>query len=345
MKKFVFIIDDLYGGGAEKVLLTVASGLADRACNVEVWLLRDKIEHQVPNNIKLKKLNLITPFTKAFNNLITRSLQAKKVQKRIDEAKADVLICCASENITALVYHPNQYFWLHADYGNIKRKYINKIKKFYRDRNIICVSKGVEKSIFKLGVLPKTSQVLWNPIDYSLIHREAEIPSSTYNRSYFICVASLEIRKGHCDLLKAFALSDVSDDLFLIGKGPELQHLQEYAKALGIEKQVHFKGFMKNPYPYIKNAKALLLTSRNEGLSLVLIEALMLGTDIAAMDCPSGPKEVLEYANLSKNLFTLGDIDGFAKCIQRLSLKQENIEQHQYMRFLPDVALKYFELL
>lgn len=345
MKNFLFIIDDLYGGGAEKVLLTVASGLASRGHQVKVWLLRDKIEHEVPQNIELEVLNVITPFTKAIRTKLVRIYQAKQVQRKLDRLKIDTLICCSSENVTSLVNHPNQYFWLHANYERTKQKHLKKLHERYTNRNIISVSKGVEKSLLDLGITPATSQVFWNPIDYDGIHCKAEELTFPHAKDYFVCVAALEERKGHKELLEAFAQSGCSDDLLLIGKGSEENNLKQLANELGLANQVHFLGFQKNPYPYIKHAKALLLTSKNEGAPLVLVEALMLGTAISAMDCPSGPSEILGYAGLEEYLVKLGDTKGFSECIKRLSNSQPKIERSQYEKFLPENALKQFESL
>ncbi|WP_295900266.1 glycosyltransferase [uncultured Vibrio sp.] len=343
MKKFLFIIDDLYGGGAEKVLLTVASGLASRGHKVKVWLLRDKIEHEVPANIELEILDVITPLTKALRNKLVRLYQANKVQKRLNKEDIDILICCSSESVTSLVNHPNQYFWLHADYGSTKPKHLQKLKDRYKNRHLISVSKGVEQSLLQLGIKPSSHQVFWNPIDQKAILSKAQQQRDSHPKPYFICVAALELRKGHQQLLEAFAQSGVSDDLLLLGKGAEELNLKEQCKQLGIDKQVHFMGFQKNPYPYIKNAKALLLTSQNEGAPLVLVEALMLNTVIASMDCPSGPKEILGYAKLEKYLFDINDVSGFSRCIKELTQYQPQIEHSQYAKFLPENALKQFE--
>ena len=42
VKKFLFIVEDLYGGGAEKVLLNTASLLKDAGVDVTLFTLREK---------------------------------------------------------------------------------------------------------------------------------------------------------------------------------------------------------------------------------------------------------------------------------------------------------------
>jgi glycosyltransferase involved in cell wall biosynthesis len=61
--------------------------------------------------------------------------------------------------------------------------------------------------------------------------------------------------------------------------------ITEKAKKNNIEGKVHCVGYQKNPYPYIKYADCFVLSSRWEGLPNVLIEALHLGTPVAAFRC------------------------------------------------------------
>ncbi|WP_411993320.1 glycosyltransferase [Agarivorans sp. DSG3-1] len=344
-KSFVFIIDDLYGGGAEKVLLTVASGLASRGNDVQVWLLRNKIEHKIPDNLDVTVLDIITPFTKAFDNSLIQKWQALRVQRELDKQQIDVLICCSSDKVGAHLRHANQYFWLHADYSESKAKHITKFKRRYNGKHLLCVSDGVANSIETIGIKPASNQVLWNPIDFNFIQREACAENPAIQGGYFVCVAALEDRKGHKALFEAFATSEVSESLVLLGKGKIEAELKQYATELGIADRVVFAGFQTNPYPYIKHAKALLLSSSKEGAPLVLVEALMLKTPLLAMDCPSGPKEILGYAGLNDYLIPLGNVSAFSEGLKRLSVAPPSITEECYQRFMPDNALKEFERL
>ena len=62
---------------------------------------------------------------------------------------------------------------------------------------------------------------------------------------------------------------------------------------LGLEDFVKLMPFTKEPYKLMRNAKALVLTSKVEGFPMVLLEALSLKTPIIAFDCKSGPSEII----------------------------------------------------
>ncbi|MBT5924028.1 MAG: glycosyltransferase, partial [Cellvibrionales bacterium] len=72
--------------------------------------------------------------------------------------------------------------------------------------------------------------------------------------------------------------------------------------------KVIFAGFHANPYPLIKQADLLVLSSDFEGLGMVLLEALALHTPAISSDCRSGPSEILP----EENLFPPRDIDRLA---------------------------------
>ena len=57
---------------------------------------------------------------------------------------------------------------------------------------------------------------------------------------------------------------------------------------------IHLLGYVKNPYPIMKQMDLFVCSSRSEGYSLVIAEALTLGLPVISMDC-SGPNELLDY--------------------------------------------------
>ena len=53
-------------------------------------------------------------------------------------------------------------------------------------------------------------------------------------------------------------------------------------------------GRIQNVYPYMKNAKALILSSLWEEVGFVIVEAALSNLFVISSNCPNGPKEFLE---------------------------------------------------
>ena len=205
-----------------------------------------------------------------------------------------------------------------------KNKAFDKLKKvlvtvlYRRADRIVGVSEEVcSELITSFGV--KTERVLFipNPIDISAISvastkRYGDIRDQLCDHQYLINVASLTFQKNHELLLRVFSdlinrHSDCSDlKLVLVGEGDRRQNLLSLCEELGLKvffpdqvslsqsNQVYFMGFEKNPYPFLKRAKLLVMTSFWEGLPITLLEAMSLGIPAVVSDCSSGIRSIWE---------------------------------------------------
>ena len=150
-----------------------------------------------------------------------------------------------------------------------------------------------------------------DPIDHAWF-RDGEPP-------VILGVGELSSRKDFATLLRAFAAMPGSSAyrLMIIGRGRQQAALQLLATQLGIADRFCLPGFVANPYPYMKQAKLIALTSRWEGMPVALIEALALGTPVVSTDCPSGPREILENGRIGP-LVPVGDHRSFAQAMAQL---------------------------
>jgi glycosyltransferase involved in cell wall biosynthesis len=109
-------------------------------------------------------------------------------------------------------------------------------------------------------------------------------------------VARLVPAKDQALLLRAYARSGVILPLVLVGDGQERGRLASLASELGIAASVIFAGQRANPYPWMHQARLFVLSSRFEGMGIVLFEALVCGTPVLSVDCPGGIREILKGA-------------------------------------------------
>lgn len=129
-------------------------------------------------------------------------------------------------------------------------------------------------------------------------------------------VGELSERKDFATLIRAFARlqADRPCRLMILGEGRRRRELEDLIQALGIGDRTALPGFVPNPYPYMARAAVFVSSSRWEGMPVVLIEALALGTPCVACDCPSGPREVLDDGRVGP-LVPPGDDEALAVAI------------------------------
>jgi glycosyltransferase involved in cell wall biosynthesis len=125
--------------------------------------------------------------------------------------------------------------------------------------------------------------------------------------------------KDHETLLTAFAhiRSRRAASLVLVGDGETAARVRERTAELGLDRDVVFTGFTRNPYRYLARAAVSVLTSRFEGLPNVLIESMALGVPIVSTACPFGPLEILGDSQYGV-LTPVGDPAAFAAAVDAL---------------------------
>lgn len=168
---------------------------------------------------------------------------------------------------------------------------------FYRrfDR-IVCQSQAMFldlKSAFQVPASLMT--VIHNPVDQDRIRGLAGFdgPSGSglvgpIGGVQLVAAGRLSREKGFDLLIEALALcANPGMRLTILGEGPLRAELEKLAQARGLQGQVTFHGFQKNPYPFIREADYFVLSSRYEGFPNVVLEALACGTPVLAT--PLGP--------------------------------------------------------
>src|SRR5690606_14702881 len=146
--------------------------------------------------------------------------------------------------------------------------------------------------------LSDRSVVIHNPVASHIeTHAKTQIKASVSGK-YILCIGRLEeVKAVHYASEASNLISPKYPHLRLkcVGKGSLESKLRLQAAKFGISDKVDFEGFQCEVIPYYSDAALTLLTSKYEGFPNVLIESIVLGTPVVAFDCPSGPREILDY--------------------------------------------------
>jgi len=137
----------------------------------------------------------------------------------------------------------------------------------------------------------------------------------------FVGVGRLTGNKRFDDLIRAFSRvrRHRPARLAILGQGPDEGSLRTLARSLGIDDHVAFPGFVANPYPWMRQARALVLPSEIEPFGFVLIESLAVGTPFIATRGPAGPAQIRKDTGQGM-LIPLGDTRAMADVMEQIIL-------------------------
>lgn len=189
----------------------------------------------------------------------------------------------------------------------------------------VAVSKGVEEELKReYPVLRGKTTTIYSPARFSPVENRT---SRRIKR--ILAVGRLEEQKAHGRLIEAFAvLAKTRPELTLriIGEGSQRVRLLEQAKQLGMESRVEILPFTAGIRQEYLDADLLVLASRHEGLSNVLLEALAMGLPVIATDCPYGSRELLAPATPVVERASRVEIHEFGVLSPLLTKEEETVE-------------------
>ena len=336
----VIVIDSLVGGGAEKVMLTLAEQLFELEHHVTLLSLASTIEYDIPEYINVDSLfpDRASKVDRFWNiNKSVAKLEAWFNNKQRDIGTIDLVLSNLdrSNNLLAKSTVKNVHFVVHNSVnselarqkklGPFSYRYLKKSKQNLNGKSLVCVSKGVEQEITQGDLItPSAITTIYNPFNLAEIKRQYDdiniaIPQSPY----LIHVGRLAKQKRHDILFAAFAKLDKKYKLVLLCNKPSKAF--KLAKEYGIAEQLIVPGFEQNPYNWIKQAEALVLSSDFEGLPTVLIEALAVGTPVVSTNCTFGPSEILT-GELANYLVPIENSEELAAKIKHVLANKPSVE-------------------
>lgn len=317
-------------------MLTIINALDRRRFTPVLIMFTDRLDHAPPPDVPIVILSSRAPGGAA--RLVSRMAQLARLIRR--EQLDLVVSFLIGPNVVSIAgarlagvpivvgeRSAPRTVLSHAHLGLFRSVFWNTLVRltYGRATRIVTNSEGARAELIDLlRIPPERVEVIANGIDLA---RVAALAAEPLDDGFawpadpvLVHVGRFSYAKDHATLLEAFATirKHRRVKLMLIGDGEDEASVRARCTALGLDEDVIFTGFTRNPYRYLARAAVSVLTSRFEGLPNVLIESLALGVPVVSTACEFGPAEILGDDGAYGVLTPVGDPAAFAAAVEAL---------------------------
>jgi glycosyltransferase involved in cell wall biosynthesis len=244
-------------------------------------------------------------------------------------------------HVAAARYAPRHCILVGQDHGNLEFREANaSLRHVARaidrlDRFVVLTEADAESYRARYPKAADRIQVIRNAAPWPVLDRP------TQRRPVIVAAGQLGKRKGFDRLIDAFA--PIAEQrpkwqVHIYGDGVRRRELAQQISDRGLRGRVILKGRTRNMEQVLEEAGVFALTSRNEGLPMVLIEAMTKGVPVVSFDCPRGPAEIVDDF-VTGRLVDNGDIEGFTAAL--LALMDDPDLREQMSRHALERAERY----
>lgn len=337
-RKILFSSYFLGLGGIETALITLLKEIHEK---YDITLVLEKKEgiflDELPKDIKI-----IVYKPSENKNIIIRKFinYIKQLQFKIKyKNKFDFSACYAtysySASFVARNASTNSALWVHNDYMSFYDNNLEEYKKFFHNLKVSNFNKIVfvsrhDKKIFleNFDYLKSKCFFCNNLIDYKKILKKADeevndIEISPNTITFINIGRHDEKQKKLSRIIEAVKMLNSDGyvfDFWFVGDGVDNDKYQEQAKNI---KNIKFLGSKKNPYPYLKKANCLVMSSDFEGYPVVVVESLILGKDIISTEVSDSKKDIEGKYGLIANKSSEGIYFAMKKYLNEVFLHNE----------------------
>ncbi|MGQ4691790.1 glycosyltransferase family 4 protein [Aeromonas veronii] len=299
MKKICFFIGDINkAGGTERVTSVIASELQRRGYQVHILSLQcgDNPFFELAEGVTVNQL-----FTTEGRGIMRFPVIILMLRRYLQQQNIDVLIdvesMLALYALSAVVGLSVRHIcWEHFNYnvdlGKTSRRVARKLAARFANDIVTLTERDKALWLANTTCNAKITAVP-NPVTICLPkemhpHKEAKVILATGRLTY---------QKGFDLLLQAWSrIAHLHPDwrLQIVGDGEEKMMLEQLRHDLNIESSTELLPKTNNISAHYQQATFFVMSSRFEGLPLVLIEAQAYGLPIVSFDCDTGPAEIVK---------------------------------------------------
>lgn len=319
MKKIVFVVPDMVGGGTEKVITLLANEYASRGIPVGIltyggseyaYKLDDRVERYCAAQ-------------KSDGNMWIRIKRFKNMRKYFKRNPGCIIFSFSTIGtgfvvLSTLFMKRNMLVSERTDPQTCNHKLYRDF--FYHFAKVLVCQTEDAVQCFPRS-LQKKSCVIGNPVS-----NEIAPPFIGKRKKEIVTVGRLQPVKNQEMLINAFYdfyKKHPDYTLHIYGKGPLEEQLKKQTRDLAIEKQVIFHGFVSDIDAKIRESGVFVLCSNYEGVSNSMVEAMALGLPVIATDCPIGGCK--SYIRDKENglLISVGDTSALVEALNSIADSEE----------------------
>jgi glycosyltransferase involved in cell wall biosynthesis len=315
-RKIIFISYCFEYGGAQRLLSTLLKYLDKKKFTFFVICCKKKggMLKRIQDDANIFDLRTYTLAT-----IFEFFIAALKIAKIIKKERIQLVVaadCNWTSLVTsfskfifrwnpALVLEENVVLSRFYTFDNSKFVFLKKLltRLLYPKSNLIIVpSAGVRNDLCEnFNIHPSHIKVIPNPVDIEAISRlSKEAVSHPWFLNKEVPVAVIA-----CRLVKSKNLDwliDICVDLhkqqmlrlLILGEGPEQERLEALIKRFNADEYIQLLEPQENPFKFVSKSDIFILPSLTESFSYILVEAMACGVPVISVNCPSGPREIID---------------------------------------------------
>jgi glycosyltransferase involved in cell wall biosynthesis len=211
-----------------------------------------------------------------------------------------------------------------------------------RARSVVALTQGTAAWLDR-HIQGVHALVIPNAVNWPLTPGEPILPPPERGgRLRLLAVGRLHPLKGFDLLLQAFAtIAELFPDwdLVILGEGGQRPQLEEQVRQSGLGGRVSLPGRVGNVADWYEQSDLYVLSSRTEGLSNTLLEAMASGLPCIAFDCETGPREIIRDGIDGVLVRPAEDHEALAAWLSNLMAHPE--ERERYARRAIDVRDRF----
>lgn len=342
MLKVLFILPNINGGGAERVVLSIIRHLDRNRFQPVLFLTKDEgvLWDEVPEDVEVysgleEGSTLKWHLIKVIGRLLKVARYADVIVGSLEYDSIYLAV------ISGCLLKRPVMGWIHTEMLLYpKRMLIDHVlpRLLYPGVTLmLTVSHGVAQSLERqYPWLKSRIRTVYNPLDLDFIDikkNETVDEDFQHDIPVVLGVGRLVSSKNFSLLIRAHAMlldRGISQKLVILGEGPERALLERLTRKLGVEDSVCLPGYVMNPYPYMSKAVCLVLSSEYEGLGSVVLEAMASGVPTVVVNCPGSGSELVgdgEYGLL----IPPNDLEAMAEAITAL-IEDPKLSRHYVVK-------------